>query len=98
MIEYRVSDNIFTLIGSFTVLCCIIVLCLMGTSFLASIMSNYKNESQDELSSSTHIHCQRNYDCPSGQYCNTVTNMCQNTPDINRTFVVTKPYYRHYYY
>lgn len=94
MIEYRASDNIFTLIGSFTVLCCIIVLCLMGTSFLASIMSNYKSE----LPSSTHIHCQHNYDCPSDQYCNTVTNMCQNTPDITRTYVVSRPYYRHYYY
>ena len=92
------SNNIFTLIGSLVVLCCLIYCCISATSSLASIMSNF--ESRRPL----HIHCTSSSQCPSGQICNTSTSICQNSVrnvTVKKTVVVPRPSYGYnygYYY
>ena len=99
------SNNMFTLIGSLAVLCCLIYCCISTTSSLASMMSNLGPRYGPRPRPPLHVHCTSNSQCSSGQICNTSTGVCQNSlggdVTVKKTVVVPRPHYGYnhgYYY
>ncbi len=96
------SNNIFTLIGSLAVLCCLIYCCFCTISSSASMMSNLGPRPMPRPP--LHAHCTSNTQCPSGQICNTSTGVCQSSlggETVKKTVVVPRPQYGYnygYYY